>query len=388
MGAKLYKAANCAIPISSPGTTTKDNFMYSYEVSSSDKTRMSTGFFSRLLILVPMLLATPLFCSSLSAQEIDSVQAQFIAERPNVGGASTEITVRVFLIDIDEIDDVRQRFNVDMFVNIAWQDPRLALPEKEQSGQIRTLPMSTIWTPRGLIVNDRGLSPKLPLVVDVDALGNVVYRQRLAGELAVDLDLEEFPFDTQHLPIDVISYQYSPDEIHFSPSTRIASNTEAFSVEGWRFSLLETKFGEFSVPAVGVVRPRITFVVEAQRKAQYYVLTMFLPMSLIIFMSWTAFWIQPNVVPPRIAISTASIFSLIAFGFSIRLSLPRVSYVTRADLFVIGCTLLVFLALGAAVIGSRWASADRLEQAIRLNAAIRWIYAGLFVVVATVSLTL
>jgi neurotransmitter-gated ion-channel len=116
-----------------------------------------------------------------------------------------------------------------------------------------------------------------------------------------------------------------------------------------------------------------------------YVLTMFLPMSLIFFMSRTAFWIQPNVVPPRIAISTASIFSLIAFGFSIRLSLPRVSYVTRADLFVIGCTLLVFLALGAAVIGSRWASADKLQQAIRLNAAIRWIYVGLFIVVATVS---
>jgi neurotransmitter-gated ion-channel len=116
-----------------------------------------------------------------------------------------------------------------------------------------------------------------------------------------------------------------------------------------------------------------------------YVLTMFLPMSLIFFMSRTAFWIQSNVVPPRIAISTASIFSLIAFGFSIRLSLPRVSYVTRADLFVIGCTLLVFLALGAAVIGSRWASADKLQQAIRLNAAIRWIYVGLFIVVATVS---
>jgi len=110
---------------------------------------------------------------------------------------------------------------------------------------------------------------------------------------------------------------------------------------------------------------------------------MFLPMSLIVFMSWTAFWIQPNIVPPRIAISTASIFSLIAFGFSVRLSLPRVSYLTRADIFVIGCTLLVFLALGAAVVGSRWASADKMEQAVRLNAAIRWIYVGLFVVVVT-----
>ena len=163
---------------------------------------------------------------------------------------------------------------------------------------------------------------------------------------------------------------------------------DGFSVEGWSFSLLETKFGEFTVPAAGVVRPRMTFTVEAVRNAQYYVLTMFLPMSLIVFMSWTAFWIQSNVVPPRIAISTASIFSLIAFGFSVRLSLPRVSYVTRADIFVMGCTLLVFIALGAAVIGSRWAGEDKIDRAVRLNAATRWVYLLLFSLVAVVAVTI
>ncbi len=351
-------------------------------------THMPRTFSSRLIGPMAILLVTTLFSGPLGAQGVDLTQAQPVAERPNASGASTEVTINAFLIDIDEIDDVRQRFNVDMFVNIAWHDPRLALPEKERSGRIRTLPRSRIWTPRGMVVNDRGLTAQLPLVVDVDDLGNVVYRQRLAGELSVDLDLREFPFDTQRLLIDVISYQYNPDEVRFSPNGNFSANVEAFSVEGWSFTLLETKFWEFSVPAAGVVRPRMTFILEAQRDPQYYLLTMFLPMSLIVFMSWTAFWIQPNIVPPRIAISTASIFSLIAFGFSVRLSLPRVSYVTRADLFVLGCTLLVFLALGAAVIGSRWASADKLEQAIRLNAGARWVYAALFFVVAVAAATI
>jgi len=44
--------------------------------------------------------------------------------------------------------------------------------------------------------------------------------------------------------------------------------------------------------------------------------------------------------------------------------------------------LMVFLALGAAVLGSRWASVDRLEHALRLNAVARWVYFFLFVVVA------
>jgi len=132
----------------------------------------------------------------------------------------------------------------------------------------------------------------------------------------------------------------------------------------------------------------LTYYIEAQRNAQYYLLTMFLPMSLIVFMSWTAFWLQPDIVPARIGISTASIFSLLALGFSIRLSLPAVSYMTRADLFVIGCTLLVFVALGVAVIGSRWANAGRMEHALRLNAIARWVYLGLFCIVVTFAMTM
>ncbi|MGB5630897.1 MAG: hypothetical protein WBM57_16135 [Woeseiaceae bacterium] len=341
----------------------------------------------KLVFCTAMLLVASLSITSLHAQGLDTPEARLIAERPTVDGESTEVTVAVFLIDIDEIDDVRQRFKADVFVIVGWQDPRLALPGNEGSDQLRTIPIDEIWTPRGLIVNDRGLSPQLPLVAEVDAKGNVIQRQRLSGEMAVDLDLRKFPFDTQQLPIEFISYRYSPDELRFSPSSKFAAGVETFSGEGWRFHLLDPEFGEFTIPDAGVSRPALTFIVEAQRMSQYYLLTMFLPMSLIVFMSWTAFWIQPDVVPSRIAISTASIFSLIAFGFSIRLSLPRVSYVTLADQFVIGCTLLVFLALGAAVIGSRWAGADKLDRAVRLNAIVRWVYAAMFLIVVAVVMT-
>ena len=80
--------------------------------------------------------------------------------------------------------------------------------------------------------------------------------------------------------------------------------------------------------------------------------------------------------------------SLIALGFSVRLGLPQVSYLTRADMFVLGCTLLVFSALGVAVLGSRWASSERLEKAVRLNAYVRWVYALSFGIVILLALYL
>ena len=173
------------------------------------------------------------------------------------------VTFRLYLIDIDRIDDVQQRFSVDMFVIISWQDPRLALPEAERSGQNRTLQLDGIWQPRGLIVNDRGLVPKFPRVADVDDLGNVAYRQRLSGPLAADLNFKEFPFDTQFLPIDLTSYQYTPDQVRVSPDSDISVVAESFGAEGWQFKVLAPAIGEFR--AAEIVRPRLTFALEAKR---------------------------------------------------------------------------------------------------------------------------
>ncbi len=325
-----------------------------------------------------------LYGGCLLAQGLGPAANPLVEERPNAAGEPTPITVGVLFLDIADVDAVQQQFKADMFFRIAWQDGRLALPKDQRAGQTRIVPREQVWTPKGVIINDRGLKTQLPLVVEVDDLGNVRYRQRVIGTLAFKARLNNFPFDVQQLPVDFVSYAYSPDEIRFSDESGVIGDSSYVDAEGWSFTLLESDFGEFKIPEDGIVRPRLTFLIEAERDAQYYLLTLFLPMSLIIFMSWMVFWLQPDIVPSRIAISTASIFSLIAFGFSIRLSLPRISYMTVADVFVIGCTMMVFLALSVAVMGSRLANAGRMDHALRLNAIARWAYVGLFCLVIAV----
>lgn len=320
------------------------------------------------------------------AAGLESTVPNMLGERPDAAGPPTVITVSVYLFDVDEIDDVSQRFSTDLIIGLDWRDSRLALPVEQRAGQLRRLPLDGIWTPRGLVINDRGLSTQLPRMAEVDDLGNVRYTQRLSGELAADLQYETFPFDAQLLPIDIISYRYSPDEVSFSLENALVGDDGSFSAEGWKFEVLPPEIGVYSVPEANIHRPRVTFFIKAERNTQFYLLTMFLPMTLIVFMSWTAFWLQPNLVPPRVGISTASVFSLIALGVSLRLTLPPVPYLTRADAFVVGCTLLVFLSLAVTVIGSRWAAAEEIQRALRLNAAARWVYAALYPLVCIIAL--
>jgi hypothetical protein len=322
------------------------------------------------------------------AQELGSERASLIGERPNSDGPPTQIFIGMYLLDIDNVNDVSQRFSVDLFVEVDWHDPRLALPEADRNGEYRAVAMDEIWMPSVLVVNDRGLEAQLPRIANVDDLGNVDYRQRVTGELAVDMELREFPFDTQRLPIEIITYKHSPDEVLFSLDASISGNDGSFSAEGWEFSILDPEINELLIPGARHSRPQLTYLIKAERNTRYFMWTMFMPMGLITLMAWAAFWLQPDLVPARLGISTGSIFSLIAFGFSIRLSLPPVSYLTRADAFVIGATLLVFLALAITVIGSRMASAGRMELALRINASARVFYLVLMVVIASAAMTL
>ena len=346
-----------------------------------DKRTTSLGYLGMglLRVLWVVMLTLP------SVQVLASQDSVMLGERPSQNGEPTVIDVNLFVMDVDEIDDVKQTFSIDLFVVARWHDPRLALPETERRGKVRFMMIDDIWTPKILLINDRGLKNQLREGVDVDDYGNMTYKNRVSGELKVNLEFQRFPFDVQQLPIEIVSYEYTADEMQFTIGSTAIDQVDRFSIEGWKLKQLEPVIDVFVTPVDEVRLPRLTYIIEAKRNSEYYVLTMLIPMSLIIFMAWTVFWLQPHIVPPRVAISTASIFSLIALGVSIRLGLPKVSYLTMADIFVLGCTLMVFIALGVAVIGSRWANSDRMEQALKINAVARWVYMLLFVVVALVA---
>jgi hypothetical protein len=309
-------------------------------------------------------------------------------ERPHAGGQPEEITVLFGLLDIDEIDDKAQRFSVDAYFESRWNDPRLAVDADAGSDvRLRSFSLEDIWTPRLTIVNDRGLSLMLPLVAEVDNDGTVIMRQRVSGRVAVDLSLQDFPFDSQQLLLDIVSYQYTPSELVFSEETRFFADTSTFSADGWLFEILPPEKSVFRLDQDSKGRSELILAIAAQRKAGFYVLTLALPMTLILFMAWTVHWLQPSVVPPRMGMSTASVFSLIALGVSFRLSLPQIDYITRADGFVMYSTLLVLFSLGTTVIATRWVNEQREDAAIRLTVYARWAFPLVYalIIAATVS---
>ena len=315
-----------------------------------------------------------------------STAGDLTGTRPNAGGDPDEITVRLGLLDIAGIDNREQVFKVDIFVEVEWQDPRLAVGE-DVTGDLRTFEVTEIWSPRLLVVNNRGLDVLLPQVVTVDGEGNAVARQRLAGPLAVDLELRDFPFDTQRLPIEVVSYQYDASEIVYSENSELVAGLDKFSGDGWTYSALEPERFVYRLKDDGRGGSGIVFAVTAERGAAYYIFTLALPMTLILFLAWMTHWLPVSVIPPRMGMASATVFSLIAFGVSFRLTLPRIDYLTDADRFVLYSTLLVLASLAVAVATVRWASSDRIDAAERLASRARQTFPVFYGLIVLLTFT-
>ena len=105
-------------------------------------------------------------------------------------------------------------------------------------------------------------------------------------------------------------------------------------------------------------------------------------------MAWSVFWIDPSQIGAQIGLSTATVFTLVAYRFSLGYLVPRVSYFTRMDTFVFLSTLLVFLALAGAVTTAKFAFDGKQHLAKRVDRWFRVIYLILFAIIIQYSFLL
>ena len=85
--------------------------------------------------------------------------------------------------------------------------------------------------------------------------------------------------------------------------------------------------------------------IEVERRITYYIAKIILPLCLIVIMSWIPLWTDPRKIGSNLAISATSFLTLVAYLFAITVLLPRVSYLTRMDMFIILSTIMVFACL-------------------------------------------
>jgi len=277
------------------------------------------------------------------------------ATRPDDWKGPTKVTFRVFVLDIDQIDDANENFTANVYLVLNWQDTRLASSEEE----VREILLESVWNPQLLLANQQGqMSLSLPETVQVYPDGTVYYRQRFTGKLSQPLKLEDFPMDSHWFSIQFASAAYSSDDLEFVPGVADmdpgligGAMADQLSLPDWRILGHEAESAPYE-PIKQAHQAGFVFRFQAERYVTYYLWQILLPLTMVVVMSWSGFWVQRKEVAVRIGVVTSSVLTLIAQRFVLASLLPRLPYMTRLDYFTVGCTLLVFLALIGVVLSS------------------------------------
>ena len=129
---------------------------------------------------------------------------------------------------------------------------------------------------------------------------------------------------------------------------------------------------------------RLTFSFSAPRHMNYYFLQVFLPIILIILISWFTFFLRDFT--RRIEAAAANILLFIAFSWSLAGNYPRLGYVTFLDAIMAVTFAVNVLVLLYNVYMKRLESQGRVQRVERIDNVLDWLYplsyAGLVAVVA------
>ena len=74
---------------------------------------------------------------------------------------------------------------------------------------------------------------------------------------------------------------------------------------------------------------------EVERQSAYYLFKIILPIIFILAISWSVFWVRGSQLEAKVNITIVCLLSLIAYNFIIDEDLPKLSYLTFLDFFIL-----------------------------------------------------
>jgi hypothetical protein len=258
--------------------------------------------------------------------------------------SARKVRVGLYLADLVEIDGSKQSFLADVMMSASWTDPTLI----GTSEKARTVDANEVWHPELLIVNQRSVERSLPERVTVHPDGSCRYLQRFTGVFSAALDLRSFPRDRQRLHVWVIAPLLMGDPVELLVDDSLSTlRSKELSIGDWRVAKIEMSPRAFHATAQERPAPGIELSVAVERRVTYYVIQVLVPLFAILLMAWTVYWIPPKTINVRISVNVTTMLTLIAYRFALANHVPRLSYLTRLDWFLLGATALVMLTLGA-----------------------------------------
>jgi hypothetical protein len=299
----------------------------------------------RFLIPTILTFLALLGCFTRAGAQTAPARAEDLHQPPPRNGEPIPVSVALHVLNLTDIDEVSERFNLMFYLLAQWHDPRLAFTPRDPSERFRVFTPDEVWHPRLEFVNAVAGRNSGDVMIRVGPRGNALYMERADARLSTNFHLRRFPFDRQSLEIIIHPFIGQAHLLAFTTDmdrTWISAEEKVYSsLPEWQLMGINARHNDVPISKFGTVA-EAHFEIRVKRKYHYYLWKIFLPLLLMVVLSWTVYWIDTRDLSSQVQISITTILTVIAFAFSISLSLPKVPYLTYIDAFFLICLVFVF----------------------------------------------
>jgi len=267
------------------------------------------------------------------------------------------VLCQVFLNSVSEINSASQTALIDIGIQFWW----IELEARGCSGDMKDWePKFDCWVPIIEIFNNVDIQPLLAdngsffIRDEYSKYGVVNWYQRYKGNIFLQHDLREFPFDRQTFKIKFGATLWGADSVTLRDITPLA--TKSLFSKGMYFS-------EWQLVSDPIVTESIEESIEdhrpisylevsfnIRRKANYYLTHIVFLVYLINIMSWTVFTLGEDVAN-RLNMDITLFLALVALNFVVASFIPKMSYsTTLSTYFVVSYALLTLATLENVII--------------------------------------
>ncbi|MCK5352837.1 hypothetical protein KAJ77_09650, partial [bacterium] len=291
------------------------------------------------------------------------------------------MAVAFYLNNILAINDAEQSIVLDAYIVYRWQDAHFADPARGEFAVPCPLPLDRMWTPRIQTDNLLELKKLYEDVTTIDGNGLITAIIRVLAEVSETFDLREFPRDSHVVTLALWPMLSNESELLFTPLKSLTGQAETLSVSGWDVGEGEARVLSQRRERLGRQFSRFEYQFRVGRQLGFFIYKLLAPLALIVLMAGTVFLLPSTESRPQIGIGITSMLTLIAYQFASADMLPHISYLTRADHFIFGAWILVFLALVKSIFTSCMVHQDKSELVSKVDTAGRWAYAAAFILI-------
>lgn len=276
------------------------------------------------------------------------------------------IRVGVVLVGINDINEKTSTWTADFYLYEEWTPAPGFVPQTEIHNEVSRVSETVDRTE---LKGDRCLRSR-----------------RVRTTLHTGFNLRTFPFDHQTLRIELTDAEFDSLQAGYPKEPWGAGMDERVfeQLSAWRFDDHDVTYGVTQRPFKWEDHSPnydyATFDVHIRRHVSFHLTKYFLPLLLIVIVSFSVFWIDPEDLSSAVAIGVTCLLAAVALEFTEASALPDVNYLTISDRTFSISYVAIGLAVVQTVYTNRLVRSGKKEKALRVDWWSRFVFpAGLVI---------